>query len=88
MDYDVLEARYLRDFTVWVRCRDGSAGEVNLRPVLRGPVFEPLHNPIYFRQFRVDPECHTLVWPNGADIAPEFLHDAVRSQSKRDVAPA
>lgn len=78
MDYHVMEARYVRDFVVWVRFRDGTAGEVDLRPALRGPVFEPLHDPAYFRQFTVDPQFHTLVWPNGVDIAPEFLHDAVR----------
>ena len=79
MEYDVLEARYLHDYTVWVRCRDGSAGEVDLRPVLRGPIFEPLHDLAYFRQFTLDPVGCTLAWPNGADIAPEYLHDAVRS---------
>ncbi|MGD2136583.1 MAG: DUF2442 domain-containing protein [Gemmatimonadales bacterium] len=78
MEYDVLEARYVRDYVIWVRCRDGSAGEVDLGPELHGPVFEPLRDPAYFRGFTLDPTFHTLVWPNGADIAPEFFHDAVR----------
>jgi len=78
MDYDVLEARYLGGHTVWLRFRDGTAGEIDLGPVLRGRVFEPLRNPAYFRTFTIDPEFNTLVWPNGADIAPEFLHDNVR----------
>ena len=78
MDYHVLEAKYVAGHTVWLRFRDGTTGEVDLRPVLRGPVFEPLHDPDYFRTFAIDPTCRTLVWPNGADIAPEFLHDAVR----------
>jgi hypothetical protein len=78
MDYHVVEARYLHDYTVWVRCEDGSEGEVDLRPVLWGPVFEPLHDVAYFKRFTLDPVGQTLVWPNGADIAPEFLHNAVR----------
>ena len=75
MDYDVLEARHVRDHVVWVRCRDGSAGEVDLAPVMRGPMFEPLKDVEYFKAFRLDPMFHTLTWPKGADIAPEFLHD-------------
>lgn len=78
MEYDVVEARYVRGYVVWVRFRDGSAGEVDLSSALTGPVFEPLRNPNYFRQFRVDPQFHTLVWPNDEDIAPEYLHDRVR----------
>lgn len=78
MDYDVMEARYLRDYIVWLRFRDGTAGEVDLGPELWGEVFEPLHDVEYFKKFVVHPELQTLVWPNGADFAPEFLHDAVR----------
>ena len=78
MDYHVLEAKYVRDFVVWLRFRDGTAGEVDLGPELWGEVFEPLKDVEYFKQFRLDPECRTIVWPNEADFAPEFLHDAVR----------
>jgi hypothetical protein len=48
------------------------------KSVLEGPVFEPLRDPAVFQQFQIHPEFHTLVWANGADIAPEFLHDNVR----------
>lgn len=78
MDYHVEEARYVRGHIVWVRFRDGTNGEIDLRPVLCGPVFEPLLDPAFFRQFTIDPEFHTLVWPNGADVAPEFLHANVK----------
>jgi uncharacterized protein DUF2442 len=78
MDYHVLQARYVRNYVVWLRFRDGTAGEVDLAPVLRGPVFERLHDVEYFRQFTLDPTFHTLTWPNGADVAPEYLHDNLR----------
>lgn len=78
MDYDVLEARYVSGCVVWLRFRDGTAGEIDLGPELYGPVFEPLRDPVVFSQFQIHPEFHTLVWANGADFAPEFLHDQVR----------
>lgn len=81
MEYDILEARYVRDYTVWVRCRDGSSGEVDLRPALKGPIFESLHDIEFFKQFRLDPRFCTLVWPNDADIAPEYLHEQAQLAS-------
>jgi hypothetical protein len=78
MDYDVMDARYIGGFVVWLRFRDGTAGEVDLSGALRGEIFKPLKDPDYFKTFTIHPEFLTLVWPNGADLAPEFLHDAVR----------
>lgn len=77
-DYHVLEARYVGGHAVWLRFRDGTSGEIDLAAALRGPVFEPLRDPKVFRNFAIHSEFHTLVWPNGADFAPEFLHDNVR----------
>ena len=75
---DVVEVRYVRDYTVWVKFEDGAAGEVDLSSSLRGPVFEPLHDVEYFKQVRVDTEIGTIAWPNGADIAPETLYARVQ----------
>jgi hypothetical protein len=74
----VVEARYVRDYVVWLRFNDGLAGEVDLRDELDGPVFEPLRELEVFRSVRLHPELHTIFWPNGADLAPEFLHERVR----------
>lgn len=78
MDYHVVEARYVVGHVVWLLFRDGTTGEIDLTPALKGPVFEPLKDPAVFRQFTLHPEFHTLVWPNGADFAPKFLHHNVR----------
>jgi hypothetical protein len=32
-----------------------------------------LRKPEIFRSFKVDPEIETIVWDNGADMAPYFL---------------
>ncbi|HET7842255.1 MAG TPA: DUF2442 domain-containing protein [Terriglobia bacterium] len=78
MDYHILEARHVGGFVVWLRFHDGTTGEIDLGPSLRGPVFQPLLDESYFKKFSIHPEFRTLVWPNGADFAPEFLHDNVR----------
>lgn len=70
----VIEARYLDGYRVWLRFDDGLEGEIDLSDVLWGPVFEPLKDPAYFANFTVD---WTLTWPNGADIAPESLYTRV-----------
>lgn len=79
MDYDVMDARHEGGFVVWLRFRDGTEGRVDLECELVGPVFEPLRDVAEFSRFRVHPEFHTLVWSNGADIAPETLHRRVRA---------
>ena len=70
----VEEARHTRDYRVWVKFDDGTEGEIDLEKELWGEVFEPLRDVNFFRQLRVDPELHTIVWPNGADFSPEFLY--------------
>jgi hypothetical protein len=72
---DVVEARYLHDYTVWLKFEDETAGEVDLGSELHGPIFEPLRDPEYFRRFMVSPDLGTISWPNGADFAPEFLYE-------------
>ena len=44
-------------------------------------MFEPLKDPAVFGKFEVA-EYGTLAWPNGADLAPEFLYECVRVGAK------
>lgn len=74
----IIDARYVAGHTVWIKFADGAAGEVDLAEELIGPVFVPLKDVEFFRRVRLDPELHTLVWPNRADFAPEFLRDKLR----------
>ncbi len=78
MSSRLVAAQYVRDYVIRVRFADGAEGEIDLAEELYGPVFEPLKDVALFTQFAVHPELHTLVWPNGADFAPEFLREAVK----------
>jgi hypothetical protein len=71
-------ARYVHGHTLWLRFADGLEGEVDLSGELEGEIFEPLRKTEYFKLVVFNPELRTVVWPNGADFAPEFLRSALR----------
>ena len=74
----VKEANYLHDYVIWLRFNDGAEGEIDLKNELEREVFEPLKDKQMIQRFRVDPELETIVWENGADLAPEFLYENMR----------
>jgi hypothetical protein len=73
----VVSAEYLGEFKIRLSFNDGVEGTVDFSKWLEGPVFEPLRDPAYFRQFFVD--GGTVAWANGADIAPETLYEQAKS---------
>lgn len=77
----VTDAKYAGDYRVWLAFNDGTSGEVDLSGRLHGEVFEPLKDLKLFGQVRFDPDMDTIVWPNGADLAPEYLHELMLSQT-------
>lgn len=78
----IKSAKYVSGMTLWVAFDNGESAEIDLSDALEGPIFAPLKDPLYFSKLSVDPELETVVWPNGADLAPEFLRDLYSKQSQ------
>ena len=76
----VKSARYVSGYKIWISFDDGTSGEIDLENELQGPVFDLLKDPEIFSRISVDPELETIVWPNGADLAPEFLKELHNKQ--------
>ncbi len=74
----VVDVKYMRDYVIWVRFNDGIDGEVDLSAELEGEVFGPLKDQKLFRTVKVDSLLGTVIWDNGADLAPEFLYDNLK----------
>ncbi len=70
----VTHAKPLDGYRVEVSFDDGRKGVADLTGALQGPVFESLKDPDVFRKFRIDEELQTIVWPNGTDLAPEYIY--------------
>jgi hypothetical protein len=70
----IIEVKALDEHKLWLRFADGITGTVDLSAELWGPMFEPLKDRALFARASVHPELHTVTWPNGADLSPEFLY--------------
>ncbi len=73
---DITHAEVIEAHTVRLRFEDGTEKTIDLDPYLYGPVFDAIRrDPAVFAAVRVDPDAGTIVWPNGADLAPDTLYE-------------
>lgn len=70
----ITDAKYLTDYKVEVTFNNGRKGIADLSEALKGTMFEPLKNKSEFSRLVVDKELDTIVWSNGADLAPEYVY--------------
>jgi Protein of unknown function (DUF2442). len=74
----VVGVAVIGDYRLRLLFDDGTAGDVDFSLMDWKGVFEPLRDPKYFAQVKVDTDAATVVWPNGADLAPETLYQEAR----------
>jgi hypothetical protein len=73
--YRVVSFKISAPYTLQVEFDDQTMQEIDFHPILKGDLYKPLRDLNIFNKVRIDPEVHTLVWPNGADFDPATLHD-------------
>ena len=76
------EVSVVRNQCLFLRFNNGESGIVDLSAELAGEVFEPLRDPALFATAYQHPVMRTVAWQNGADFAPEFLYELMRSQQR------
>jgi Protein of unknown function (DUF2442) len=74
----ITQVTYLKDYQLRLQFNDGTVREVDLYNKLFGEEFKPLKNLHFFRQVRLNPETHTIEWPNGAYFSPGYLYEIGR----------
>ncbi len=73
--YRIVAFRIIGDYTIQMKFDAGVEQIANLEPILHGPIFGPLRALALFNQVSLNPDFGALEWPNGADIAPNVLHN-------------
>lgn len=76
---DIAAAEVVRRGVLRLTFADGLTGEVDVLDRMWGPVFERSRTKSGFEKVRVDEEMGTVVWPGGADLAPDTLYERVRT---------
>jgi len=79
--YKLVSVTAMDGYKLDVHFDDGVSGIVGLKERLFGPVFEALKDPGVFAQVVVD-EFGAVCWPNGADLAPDALHEQLKNGAK------
>jgi Protein of unknown function (DUF2442) len=86
---DITHVEVLHDHVVRLRFADGVEKTIDLDPYLHGRVFTEIRSDqAVFASVRVDPDAGTIVWPNGADLAPDVLYEGRRSARMESEARA
>lgn len=73
IEWIVDDVQHAGEYKLLITFRDGKKKIVDLKDELWGTMFEPLKDIEYFKQVAVDGT--SICWPNGADLAPEFLYE-------------
>jgi hypothetical protein len=74
---DITAVAVVRHGLLRLTFADGVTGEVAVLERMRGPVFSEAVTPEGFARVSVDAETGTVVWPGGADLAPDTLYERV-----------
>jgi hypothetical protein len=79
---DIVEVRPLGGYRLFLRFDDGASGDIDLESFVRFEgVFAPLRDPKMFAQVRVNVDLGTIVWPNGADLCADVLHNRLTGRA-------
>lgn len=72
--YYIKYVKYIKEYQLLLSFNTGEKKIVDIKPYLDGEIFEPLKNLEYFKTVSVNKDIDTVVWANGADFSPDFLH--------------
>ncbi|MDQ6803863.1 MAG: DUF2442 domain-containing protein [Actinomycetota bacterium] len=64
----------LEPYVVRVVFADGEVRDVDIEPLLDGPVFGPIRDRAMFERVDVDELGDTIRWPTGADLDPDVIY--------------
>jgi hypothetical protein len=78
----VVDTKYIKDYTLYVKFNDNLEAELDLSDYINAKqntsILSELKDLSIFKTAKLNSDIDTVVWANGADIAPERLYDLAK----------
>ena len=85
MYYEIIEAKYLKNYLVEVKFLNGKSGIVNLEEYKnKGGIFSKFSDPEFFKNVKLNKEFGVLTWDGEIDIAPETIYSLATGEPLPD----
>lgn len=80
----VEDAKYIDNFSLFVKFNDGKEAVIDMESYIKSKqentIFAPLKELDNFKTVTLNKDIDTIVWANGADIAPERLYEIMENK--------
>lgn len=77
---EILEVIPREDYRLEIVFEDGERATVDVKPLMKRKVFQPLKDKSFFRQVEIDRKFGGIQWPNGADVCIDWIESEIARQ--------
>jgi hypothetical protein len=75
MLFDIIEVKVVKNSILYIRFENGVSGEIDISKVVPFEgIFSKFKDLSYFATVKINQKLGTIVWDNGADLAPDYLY--------------
>ena len=81
MLFDIVEVKIIRNYILYLRFENGVDGQIDISKIVPFEgIFSQFQDLSYFATVTINPELGTIVWDNGADLAPDYLYSVISGE--------
>ena len=85
---EITEVIPTEDYRLKILFDDGERAIVDVKPLMKRKVFQPLKDKSFFRQVEIDRKFGGVQWPNGADVCIDWIEAALKTRKTQKSAKA
>ena len=80
---EIVEVIPTEDYRLEIAFDDGERTIVDVKPLMKRKVFQPLKDKTFFRQVEIDNKFGGVQWPNGPDVCIDWIEAESKTRTTR-----